>query len=236
MTQTSLAGAQSGERPVSSGAAARIVQTALAPDCSLPELAKLAESDPAFAIRVLSVVNSAAFGLSCQVGDVKRAVGLLGVRGLRNLALGFIVTSMVPSGELGTLILAQALRRATASRAVAQALGERRADEAFTVGLLLECGLMNLASEDAEIAQEVVRAPAAHRSLREKALGPRAASRDGRAHDAGIRPTRRAGRGHRASPRRGASGRPLGARRVAGRAPRGPVRRRQFRRQPRAGT
>lgn len=188
MAETTDPCGRTGERPASSGAAARILETALRPDCSLVELGKLAESDPAFALRVLSVVNSAAFGLSCQVADVRRAVGLLGVRGLRNLALGFVVTAMVPKGEVGEKLLGQALRRATASRAVAQALGERRADEAFTVGLLLECGLMSVAAEDAETAMEVASAPAPHRTVRERALGlqPHAAAGAGLMRELGL--------------------------------------------------
>lgn len=163
--------APGGERIVSSAAAVRIVRTALDPDCALRQLAELASSDPAFALRVLAVVNSAAFQLSCPVSDVNRAVSMLGVSGMRNLALGFVVTSMVPPGEVGETLLAQALRRAIASGAVARALGERRVDEAFTVGLLLESGLMSLAGEDAELALQFVRTPAAHRPLRERASG-----------------------------------------------------------------
>src|ERR1051325_5494857 len=66
-------------------AALQIVQASLKEDTALSTLAGLAESDPAFAIRVLSLVNSAAFGVGRKVTDVKQAAALLGIRGLRNI-------------------------------------------------------------------------------------------------------------------------------------------------------
>ncbi len=154
-----------------SAAATKIIQAAVRPDCSAAELGELAQSDPAFALRVLSVVNSPAFSLSRKVDDVRQAVSLIGVRGLRNLALSLVVSDMVPMGEAGRVLLGNSLRRALAARALGIALGERRADGHFTTGLFLESGLLARARDDAAGAAEVAMSPAAHRVVRERADG-----------------------------------------------------------------
>ncbi|MEC7524062.1 MAG: diguanylate cyclase [Myxococcota bacterium] len=156
---------------VASAAAARIVQEAVKPDCSAADLAELATADPGFAMRLLALVNSAAYGLPSKVTDVRRAAGLLGVRGLRNLALSLIVGDMAPMNEGGRLLLANSIRRAGAARAIAAALGERQPDELFTVGLFLESGLLGVAADDPETAAALAGCPASHRVVRERAGG-----------------------------------------------------------------
>lgn len=158
------------KKPVST-AAAKVVQMAVREDCSAEQLGQLAQADPAFAMRVLSVVNSPAFMLSHKVADVRQAVALLGVRGLRNLALSLVVSDMVPTGEAGQVLLANSLRRAMAAQYVARAMGIRQADAYFTAGLFLESGLLAKARDDLERAGEIARSPAAHRIVRERAAG-----------------------------------------------------------------
>lgn len=151
--------------------ATRVVQLAIQENCSAAELGKLAASDPAFGMRVLAVVNSPAFMLAHRVTDVRQAVSLLGVRGLRNLALSLVISDMVPVGEEGRLLLANSLRRALACRGIARALGFRQTDSYFTAGLFLETGLLAKARDDLRRAFEIARSPAAHRIVRERAAG-----------------------------------------------------------------
>src|ERR1700709_1936036 len=105
--------------------ATQIIQTALQPDVALADLAKLAEGDPGFALRVLAIVNSAAFSRAHRVAEVRQACALLGVRGLRNLALGLVINDMIPTGEIGQLLFVISIRRAVAARLIEQALEER---------------------------------------------------------------------------------------------------------------
>ncbi len=156
---------------MASTAATRVVQAALDPECSAQELGELAASDPAFAIKVLSLANSPAFRLKSEVHDVRRAAALLGVRGLRNLALSLVVTDMAPPNELGAAILASSLRRALAARFIATELGHREVDPFFTAGLFLESGLLVSMTEDPAFTQEVVDTPASFRVVRERAAG-----------------------------------------------------------------
>jgi len=157
-------------KPLAVGAA-RIVQEALNDDVELATLTRLAEQDPGFAVRVVLAVNSGAFGLSRSVGDVRQACSLLGVRGLRNLALSLVVSDMVPVGADGTILLVNSLRRAVAARLLAEAMREKQPDEFFTVGLFLEIGLLQSARDDIAAAADVARLPAQHRPTYERACG-----------------------------------------------------------------
>ncbi len=158
------------ETPVST-LAVQIVQEAVRPDVAVGDLAKLAETDPGFAMRLLSVVNSAAYGLQTKVNDVRQAASLLGIAGLRNLALSLSISQMVPMGEDGEVLLANSLRRAVTSRLIAERLKEKRTDDHFTVGLLLEVGLLAQASYDLKGAADIARTPAFARPIQERAQG-----------------------------------------------------------------
>jgi len=150
----------------------QIVQTALKPDCSVGDLAKLAETDPGFGIRLLSVVNSSAYALPHKVNDVPQAASLLGVNGMKNLALGLSMSQMAPVGPEGELLLGNCLRRGVAARLLAERMGMRkRADDCFTTGLFLETGLLTWASEDLRGAADVARWPAEARTLQERLAG-----------------------------------------------------------------
>lgn len=151
--------------------ALQIVREALKPDASPTELAKLAESDPGFALRIISMVNSSAFGFSRKVTDVRQATAFLGVRGLRTLGLSLAVSDMVPAGADGVTLLGNSLRRAVAAQMIARKLGHREVDEFFTAGLFLEVGLLARARDDLAAAARVARLPAMDRVVFERAEG-----------------------------------------------------------------
>lgn len=151
-------------------AAARIVQAALREDVSVARLAELATQDPAFALKILAFVNSPLCGMGRHIDDVLHAATLLGVRGLRNLGLSLVVSDL--AGRTGTgPLLANCARRAVAARLLASALGERDVDVHFTVGLLLDSGLLLAARDFPELAVEIGSSPAAWRVTRERACG-----------------------------------------------------------------
>jgi HD-like signal output (HDOD) protein len=150
----------------------RILRAASSPDATVAQLAPLAEFDPAFAMRVLRVVNSAAFGLRQKVMSVRQACTLIGVRGLRSVALSLLVSDMAPVGRDGATVLAQVLRRAAAGGIVAPRCGIPT-DDGFLVGLLLEVGMLSTLRDDPRTAA-VVRMPASERIAFEHAAGMRA--------------------------------------------------------------
>jgi len=152
-------------------AALQIVRASLREDTSVASLAQYASADPAFALRVLSLVNSAAFGSSRRVKDVKHAASLLGVRGLRNIGLGLALTDVAPQNERGAAMLSACLRRATACRLIAETTRAGNADDLFTMGLFLDVGLLCLAREDIATAWQILAMPSRTRTLYERSLG-----------------------------------------------------------------
>ena len=154
-----------------STSAARIVQIALREDVSLGELAQLAATDPAFALRVLAFVNSPAIGMRRKVDDVRQATNLLGVRGMRTLGLSLMVTSLGPPGAGSELLLANCLRRAIIAREIAVLLKIKDPDPYFTTGLLLDAGLLASAKKDLERAVYIAGAPAMYRVVHERVAG-----------------------------------------------------------------
>jgi diguanylate cyclase (GGDEF)-like protein len=168
---TTLAKRNSAASKPLSVVAARIVQEALREDVELTALSKLAETDPGFASRVVASVNSGTFGISRKVTDVKQASSMLGVRGLRNLALSLVVSDMVPTGADGNVLLANSLRRAVAAKALAEAMKTPKVDEFFTAGLFLDVGLLQTARDDLHASAEIARMPSAHRVTCERAYG-----------------------------------------------------------------
>lgn len=151
--------------------ASRILQAAVRENVSLKELGQLAGADPAFAVRLLATVNSAAYQGTCSVADLTRAITLLGIRGTRAIALGLVVSDLAPSDRDGDVLLGNCIRRAIAARSLADTLGTGNGDDAFTTGLLLDAGLLVRRAGDLSQAAEIGRSPANERVLREHALG-----------------------------------------------------------------
>ncbi|MEM6956964.1 MAG: diguanylate cyclase [Myxococcota bacterium] len=147
-----------------SAAALRIAEEALNPECSAADLAALAAADPAFALRVLSISNSPGFRRAQVIEDLPKACALLGVRGLRNIALSLVAMDLMPPD--GERALANSLRRALAAKSLSEALRLREPDRFFTAGLFLEIG--SIVSE-AQASVEAAHAPAMHRPTVERA-------------------------------------------------------------------
>ena len=94
-----------------------------------------------------------------------------GSGGLRNIALSLVLSDMVPTGQDGTVLLTISLRRAVAARLLAGAVGTVALDDAFTMGLFMELGLLCHARVDLAAAGQIARMPAAHRPVVERAFG-----------------------------------------------------------------
>ena len=152
---------------LSSSAALLIVQHAVREGVGVDELVRLAHADPSFALRVMSLVNSPALRRGAPIRDITQAATLLGVRGLRNVALSLAVSELIPARPDAAILLVQSLRRALAARALAPCFGAADRDACFTTGLLLEVGLMVKARDDLGHALELAKLPAEHRVLHE---------------------------------------------------------------------
>lgn len=65
----------------------RILEVLDNPDTTADELKQLVSSDPVLSARVVKVVNSSFYGMPAAVNSIKQAIVLLGMGGLRNIAL-----------------------------------------------------------------------------------------------------------------------------------------------------
>ena len=154
-----------------SPAASRIVQSALSADVSLSDLADMAQTDPAFALRVLSYVNNPVLGLGRRIDSIHQASMLLGLRGLRSLALSLVITHLAPETTGTETLLANCLRRAIAAQQIARRMGYLEPEIAFSLGLFLDSGLLVSAKTDPKAAINIGNSPACYRLIRERAEG-----------------------------------------------------------------
>jgi HD-like signal output (HDOD) protein len=142
-------------------AALRILELTRSPDYDLEEVVRLMEREPALAARVLRTVNSAHFGLGKPIGSLRQAVGFLGSRSLRLLALTFSVVARLTEGAAARLcseFWTRAVSISTAARLLAA--WDRAVDPfvAHATGLLLDLGVLALAQGEGEPYVEVYRA------------------------------------------------------------------------------
>lgn len=134
-----------GDLPSAPAIALRIVEACGRDQADIRELVRVVSADTALHTELLRVVNSPYFGLGRPVTNATQAVIVLGQRALRNLALVFAVREVVRCRQLpGFDVQAyweDTLRRAVSARELASRFGLPR-DEAFTVGMLQDLGML----------------------------------------------------------------------------------------------
>ena len=138
------------------------------PESSIDEIAAQIEIDPGMQIKVLKTVNSAAFGLSSNVSNIRHATSLLGRSRLESIVLALAIKNTVPDTEVEGFSIQDfwlsAARRGSFSRAIAMRLHPATQIESFTGGFLQDMAVPVLASvkKDAyvEIYQKWLAEPA----------------------------------------------------------------------------
>jgi diguanylate cyclase (GGDEF)-like protein len=154
----------------------RIVHASDRPNIGIGELGQMCEEDPVFRERLLSHVNSAGVGVGRRIMNVQHAISLLGVGGVRNVALEACIAQVAPpSAEEPTeddgVLLGLCLRRGVAARACARKLSRSDLHDCFVVGLLLEVGLVSQSADDLQSALGLARSPAGMRVMLATAAG-----------------------------------------------------------------
>src|SRR3954449_3577494 len=130
--------------------AMEIMRLADQPGVNARELKECVAQDPALTCKVLRVVNSSLYGLNRPVADLNQAIGLIGLKPLKLLVLGFSVPDTlfaeVAAREL-QWYWTNTLTRAVAARLIAEQLWHQSGDEAFIAGLLQDVGILVLLRE-----------------------------------------------------------------------------------------
>jgi two-component system, cell cycle response regulator len=134
--------------PSPKGAAMEIMRLARSDNCRLSDLARIVESDPALASRLIKLVNSPAFPHGRPVVSLTEAIAYLGTRMVVSMALGFSLVSTRGGCRLFDYVgfWSTSLARAVAGCRIAQGLACYVPDEVFTVGLLAQLGRLVLAT------------------------------------------------------------------------------------------
>ncbi len=116
-------------------------------DCSIGEISELLAHDPGLCGKILKTLNSALYGRSRPVTNMRQAVTMLGNRPLRSLVLGLALPVM-QSGVEADAGLRRFWRRSVAGAVMARALAVRSKlpipDDEMAAGLLCDLGMILL--------------------------------------------------------------------------------------------
>ncbi|ABB39512.2 putative signal transduction protein [Oleidesulfovibrio alaskensis G20] len=118
---------------------------------SLSEVGELVSRDPSLAVRILSLANSAYYGLQAEVTTVGRAVTVLGMREVRNLVLALGFSSVARMHPLPDRFCTAGywlhqLRVAAFCRIIAAGTEDLDPEMLYTAGLLHDIGKLFIAA------------------------------------------------------------------------------------------
>lgn len=125
----------------------KIIELVESPNSTAQDLNKVISNDPALCSRILKVVNSAFYGLPGQIGSINRAIVLLGLNAVKNIAIAASLAKLFRGGSLTPEFDAKDLwthsvTTATAAKMLADHLKLGFADEAFLAGLIHDIGII----------------------------------------------------------------------------------------------
>src|SRR4051812_18808323 len=126
---------------------AKIIATVEDPKSTASQLHKIVSHDPALVTRILKVVNSAFYGLPGQIGSVERAIVLLGLNAVKNIAVAASLGQLFRGAKLCDKFTARDLWRhciavGVAARDLAKQMKLPMADEAFLAGMIHDVGIL----------------------------------------------------------------------------------------------
>jgi len=130
--------------PVLSGSIANILSLTDGDDSKVSQIAEVIKRDISLAAAILRITNSAAFGSLRKITTIDQAIMMLGFKSIRNIALGVGVFNLFPPGEKEFLskVWQRSLVTGLAARDLCILVGDRRKEDAFTIGLLHDIGLV----------------------------------------------------------------------------------------------
>jgi putative nucleotidyltransferase with HDIG domain len=125
----------------------KVIELVEDPSSTAQDLHNVIANDPALCSRILKVVNSAFYGLPRQIGSINRAIVLLGLNAVKNIAIAASLTKLFRGGELCPKFSARdlwihSMATAAGSKLICDQLKLGLPDEAFLAGLIHDIGLM----------------------------------------------------------------------------------------------
>ena len=125
----------------------KIIELVEDPKSTATDLHKVIAGDPALSSRILKVVNSSFYGLPGQIASINRAIVLLGLNAVKNIAIAASLAKLFRGGDLTARFSAKLLwdhsnACAAASKIICDTLKVSLSDEAFLAGLMHDIGIM----------------------------------------------------------------------------------------------
>jgi len=125
----------------------RIIELVEDPSSTAQDLHDVISNDPALCTRILKVVNSSFYGLPGQVASINRAIVMLGLNAVKNIAIAASLAKLFRGGDLTPFFGAKDLWEhsnavAIGSKLIADKLGLGLSDEAYLAGLIHDIGIM----------------------------------------------------------------------------------------------
>lgn len=126
----------------------KIIEIVEDPKSTARDLHEVIKKDPALSVKVLKVVNSAFYGLPGQVASVDRAIILLGLSAVKNLAIAASIARLFKGNRISEQFSASDLWRHSVAVSVAARYLAKcsprpvMADEIFVAGLIHDIGTL----------------------------------------------------------------------------------------------
>ncbi len=158
----------------------RIIKIVEDPKSTARDLHEVIRNDPALASKILKVVNSAFYGLPGQINNVDRAIVLLGLSAVKNIAIAASMTRLFQGGVTIDGFNGMELWRHSAAvgavcRSIAKIQGAQCMEEVFLAGLMHDLGLLimrqALPRKLAEVIAKHRAAPKAFTQIEEEIIG-----------------------------------------------------------------
>ncbi len=136
--------------PTLSSVAAQLLETTVAEQTDATQVAKVIENDQVFVSRILSLVNSPAYGFSGRVTTVANAVSLLGFSAVRSVVLSLALADVFPQAPDPkspfdrVAFWKHSLACGVCSELIAQSIGSEHTAEAFIAGRVHDIGKLAL--------------------------------------------------------------------------------------------
>jgi putative nucleotidyltransferase with HDIG domain len=137
----------------------RIIELVEDPSSTAQDLHNVIANDPALCSRILKVVNSAFYGLPRQIGSINRAIVLLGLNAVKNIAIAASLSKLFRGGDICEHFSARdlwthSIATATLGKLICDELKLGLPDEAFLAGLIHDIGIMvEMQSDRAKFVQ-----------------------------------------------------------------------------------
>lgn len=117
------------------------------PESTTDDLRQIIVNDPALSACILKVVNSSYYGFPQQIGSIDRAIVLLGLNAIKNIAIATSLNKVFKSNRIGTDfdpcdLWAHSVAVAICARELSVISGYGDPDEVFLAGLIHDIGIM----------------------------------------------------------------------------------------------